>query len=184
MERDPYVRLQGREIYRNPWLGVQVHEILHPNGVPGEHVLVAIPRAVAVVVVDDDGDLLFTRQPRFAARKYVIEVVKGGSDDGESPLAAAQRELAEELAVSAREWAPLGRLYEIPSIVDEALDVFVARGLRAAAADPEAHESIEPVRMPFARALQAAAGGEIDDAVTIAALLRYGLASGALRADG
>src|SRR5580704_13928471 len=125
METDPYVRLSKRELYRNPWLAVEAHEIVHPNGTPGEHVLVVAPFPCAVVV-EDGGALLFARQPRFGARRVVVEIVKGGREGSESALECAARELREELGVRARHWSPLGRLYEIPSIVNEPVDVFLA----------------------------------------------------------
>ena len=177
---DPYRRLSHRELYRNPWLGVEAHEIVHPNGEKGEHVLVVIPRASAVVV-EDGAELLFTRQPRFAARHWVVEVVKGGSDEGETPLECARRELREELGIVAGRWTELGRLWEIPSVVNEPLGIFLARDLEFETADPEAHESIEPVRMAIDDALAAAIDGRLDDAVTVAALFRYAAATGRFR---
>jgi len=178
--QDPYVRLRGRELYRNPWLAVEAHEIVHPNGAPGEHLLVVIPQACAVVVEDGD-DLLFTRQPRFAARRWVVEVVKGGADAGETPLECARRELREELGASARRWTALGHLYEIPSIVNEPLNVFLASEITLETPDPEVQESIDLVRIAARDAIAAAAAGEIDDAVTVAALFRYATATGRLR---
>jgi len=180
MEPDPYVRVRARELYRNPWLTVEAHEIVHPNGVPGEHVLVVIPKASAVVV-EDGGDLLFTRQARFGARRSVIEIVKGGGDPGESALECAQRELREELGVVAREWRELGQLYEIPSIVSEPIALFLARGITIDAADPELIESIDLVRMPIGEAIDAASNGAIDDGITVAALFRYASVEGLLR---
>lgn len=177
---DSYVRVSSRELYRNPWLAVEAHEIVHPNGHPGEHVLVVTPKASAVVV-EDGADLLFTRQPRFGARRSVVEVVKGGREGDESGLACAQRELREELGITAGSWLPLGSLYEIPSIVSEAVEIFLAREIALAVAEPEHVESIELVRIPIEAAIEAVQGGEIDDAVTVAALFRYALISGYCR---
>ncbi len=174
---DPYVRIRMRELYRNPHLAVEAHEIVHPSGEPGEHVLVVIPQASAVVV-EDKRDLLFARQARFGARRSVIEIVKGGRDSGESALECAKRELREELGIFAGSWSDLGTLYEIPSIVSEPLVLFLASDVRIEQAAPEANESIELVRMNVADAIDAAAGGEIDDAITVAALFRYGLHRG------
>lgn len=179
MEADPYTRLAVRELYRNPWLAVEAHEIVHPTGESGEHLLVVIPQACGVVV-EDGGELVFARQPRFGARKAVVEIVKGGRDVGESPLDCARRELREELGILAADWSDLGRLYEIPSIVSQPLSIFVARDLQYQAPDPEAQESIEIVRLRVDAALDAAFGGEIDDAVTVAALFRYAMAGGFL----
>jgi ADP-ribose pyrophosphatase len=177
MDPAGYTRLKVRELYRNAWLAVEAHEIVHPNGVPGEHVLVVTPEPCGVVVEDGD-ELVFTVQPRFAARQTAVEIVKGGRDPGESAIECARRELREELGIVAGLWSELGSLYEIPSIVQEPVTIFLAREIRGGAASPEEHESIRSVRMTFAEALAAVADGAIDDAVTIAALLRYGLRCG------
>lgn len=170
----PYRRLARREVYRNPWLAVEVHEIVHPTGARGEHALIATGRASGVLVVED-GEFVFARQPRFAADAIVLEVVKGGAEEDESAIVCAQRELREELGIEARSWAPLGLVYEIPSIVPNAVTLFLARGLRAVESSPEAVEEIGAVRIPIEDAYRAAIDGRIDDAVTLAALLRYRL---------
>lgn len=177
MTDDPYQRLRERELYRNRWLAVEAHEIVHPTGEPGEHLLVVTPPTCAVVV-EDGGDLVFVRQARFAARARVVEIVKGGAEAGETGLAAAQRELREELGANANRWSRLGRLYEIPSIVGTPVELYVARDVTFSQARPESVESLEPVRLPTAAAMAATAGGEIDDAVTIAALFRFAVATG------
>jgi 8-oxo-dGTP pyrophosphatase MutT (NUDIX family) len=177
MQSDPFTRLRARELYRNRWLAVEAHDIVHPNGTPGEHVLIVANRAAGVVVEDGDG-LLFTRQPRFGARATVVEIVKGGCDAGESPLDCAKRELREELGVTARRWEPLGKLYEIPSIVGDAIEVFVASDIERTQAEPEREESIEAVRLTLEDAIERAVSGGIDDAVSVAALFRYVKARG------
>lgn len=175
-----YQRLRSREVYRNPFLAVEAHEIVHPSGVTGEHALIVTPPCSAVLVADGD-DLLFTRQPRFGAQAEVLEIVKGGAEPGESSLECAQRETREELGVVAAHWKELGRLYEIPSLMNSPVDLFFAHGIEHVEAESEAVESIELVRVPAVTAIRAAAAGKIDDAVTVAALLRYGIIEGILR---
>ncbi len=172
-----YQRLNSREVYRNRYLCVQVHEVVHPNGQSGEYALLVAPQASAVVVCDG-GDLLFARQPRFGAQAEVIEVVKGGKDEGETALQCAQRETREELGVQAAHWEPLGCLYEIPSIVNTPVELFLAHGIEHVERDEDSLESVELVRVPEKVALEAAAAGKINDAVTVAALLRYGFHAG------
>ncbi len=174
-----YRRLQSREIYRNPYVCVEAHSILHPSGVRGEHVLIVTP-ASSAVVVSDGGDLLFCRQPRFGAQTEVVEIVKGGAEPDETPLECAQRETREELGVVASHWEPLGALYEIPSIMNAPIELFWAHGIEHVDAAPEPVETIELVRVPEAIAISAAASARIGDAVTVAALLRYGIARGAI----
>jgi 8-oxo-dGTP pyrophosphatase MutT (NUDIX family) len=182
METDPYVRVGKRELYRNPWLAVEAHEIVHPNGTTGEHVLVVAPNPCAVVVEDGDA-LLFARQPRFGARRVVVEIVKGGREGSESAMECAARELREEIGVEARSWSALGFLYEIPSIINEPVEVFLASDTVPAHGEQEAVESIEPVRLSFDEALASVRDGGIDDAITIAALFRYALARGFIAAE-
>jgi ADP-ribose pyrophosphatase len=130
-----------------------------------------VPPASAVVVLDG-ADVVLARQARFAVDRIVLEVVKGGAQPGESALAAAQRELREELGLLAARWDALGIIYEIPSIVEQPVALFLARDLTPVPAEPEPVETIGPARMPLRAALLAAARGEIADAVTGLALLR------------
>lgn len=174
-----YQRLHARHVYSNPWVAVDAHAIVHPSGAPGEHVLVTTPQSCGVIV-EDNGDLLFTLQPRFAAQRRVVEIVKGGAADGESPLECAQRELREELGIVARRWLPLGAIYEIPSIVDPPVVIFAARDLEFGPTQAEPEETISQVRMTIADALSEVASGGISDAVTMAALLRFALHEGYL----
>lgn len=179
MRRDPFTRLNQKTVYRNRWLSVEVHGITHPNGAAGEHVGIVTPQACGVLV-EDNGYLLFARQPRFAAQQYVTEIVKGGSSADESPLESAKRELREELGVTAHSWLALGTVREIPSIVNPPVVLFLARELTYGAPQPSDEESITMVRLTIAGAVGAAINGEIDDAVTIAALFRFAATFGYL----
>jgi 8-oxo-dGTP pyrophosphatase MutT (NUDIX family) len=165
------VRRNRRTTYENRWLRFEAHDMVHPNGQPGEHGVVITPRASATVVLDGD-DILLARQARYAIDRTVLEIVKGGADVGESPQAAAERELREELGIAAVRWDPLGFVYEVPSIMQEGVSLFLARDVRFVEKDPEDVETIEAVRMPFRDAYLAAARGELNDAVTGIALLR------------
>lgn len=167
-----YVRRARRVVYENPWLRFEAHEIVHPTGAPGVHGVVVTPPASAVVLIDANGDVLLARQPRFAIDAIVLEVIKGGRHQHEDALACAKRESREEAGVSAAQWTPLGVTYEIPSIVQEPVALFLGTGLTPAPLAREEVERIDVVRIPLADALDACAGGRIDDAVTAIALLR------------
>jgi ADP-ribose pyrophosphatase len=132
---------------------------------------VVTPRASAVVLLDGE-DVLLARQSRFAVDAIVLEVIKGGRHAGEDGLACAQREAREEAGVVAARWRSLGRAYEIPSIVQEPVELFLGVTLTPAPLPPEEVERIEIVRMRFDDALAACGDGRIDDAITALALLR------------
>ena len=166
-----FQRRGKRTVYANPWIRFEAHDIVHPNGARGEHGAVVTPPASAVVVYDA-GTVWLTRQARFAVDRVVLEVVKGGAEPGETPLETAQRETREEIGIEAGRWDDLGIAYELPSLVDHSVSLFLARDLTHVATDHEHVESIETVRMPFAEAVDAALNGELEDAITGLALLR------------
>ncbi|MDQ6932719.1 MAG: hypothetical protein M3160_06040 [Candidatus Eremiobacteraeota bacterium] len=49
-----YTRIRPTRIYHNPWVGIEVHDILHPIGAESEHVLMVAPVASAILVIDED----------------------------------------------------------------------------------------------------------------------------------
>jgi len=166
-----YTRLSSRVVYENPWARLEVHDIIHPSGEPGEHTLIKNPTASAIVAIDGE-DVMFTSQRRFAIDKVVLEIPKGGAHGTEDALATAKREAREEIGLVAEDWTSLGITYEIPSVVEQPVNLFLAQRCRFIAATPDRVESIERVRMPLARALELAREGGIDDAVTVVALWR------------
>jgi hypothetical protein len=89
-----------------------------------------------------------------------------------TPRASAVVLLEGDDVLLADRWTALGVTYEIPSIVQEPVELFLGTGLSPAPLAPEEVERIDVVRMPLADALEACADGRIDDAVTAIALLR------------
>ena len=165
------MRRARRTAYENRWLRFEAHDMVHPNGQRGEHGVVVTPRASGVVLLDG-ADVVLARQARYAIDRIVLEIVKGGAAPGEDTQAAAQREVREEIGVVAARWDGLGIVYEIPSIMQGSVALFLARDLRAVPGEQEDVETIEAVRMPFRDAVRAAARGELNDAVTGIALMR------------
>jgi ADP-ribose pyrophosphatase len=108
------------------------------------------PGAVGVIALDDHGRVALVRQYRHPVRHRLIEPPAGLLDvDGEDYLRAAQRELAEEAGLAASVWHVLVDLFTTPGIIDEALRVYLARGLSPVAApegflreEEEAHMDI------------------------------------------
>ena len=91
--------------------------------------------AVAVLALDEWGRALLIKQYRHPARVREWELPAGLLDTaGESPLAAAQRELAEEADVAAANWSVLSDFMTSPGGSNEAVRVYLARGISATSA--------------------------------------------------
>ncbi|WP_454159116.1 NUDIX domain-containing protein [Microbacterium lacticum] len=90
--------------------------------------------AVAVLALDDDDRMLLIKQYRHPVRMRDWEIPAGLLDiAGEDPLTAAQRELAEEADLAAAQWDVLGEFTTSPGGSDEAIRIYLARGLTTTA---------------------------------------------------
>lgn len=90
------------------------------------------PGAVAVLALDEHDRVFLIRQYRHPVRMRAWEIPAGLLDvHGEHPLTAAKRELAEEGDLEASDWAVLVDFFTSPGGSDEAIRVYLARGLRA-----------------------------------------------------
>ncbi|MEP6480875.1 MAG: NUDIX hydrolase [Rhodoglobus sp.] len=90
--------------------------------------------AVAVLVLDEHDRVLLIKQYRHPVRMRDWELPAGLLDlAGESPLAAAKRELAEEVDLQAETWDLLSEFMTSPGGSSEVLRVYLARGVSATA---------------------------------------------------
>jgi len=142
-----------------------------PDGALATREYVIHPGAVLIVPVLADGRLVALRQFRYPVRQVFVEFPAGKLDPGESEMATAQRELAEEAGYSAATWTPLGRIHSVVGYSNEAIDLYLAEGLTHVGSRPDDGEFLEIVTMSLDEMLAALDRGEITDAKTVAALL-------------
>lgn len=118
-----------------------------------------------VLVVRDGSEIVLVRQRRPGADAVVLELPAGKVEDGETPLRAADRELAEECGLAVSEWIELGSFWAAPAYSTEHVTVLAGEASGAASAAPDADEDIEVVRLTPAEAL-----ARVEDAGSAAAL--------------
>lgn len=172
-EENPWKTVGTREVYRNPWFSLREDQVIRPDGKPGIYAVVEPKIATGIVPIDDEGYTWLVGQYRYAIERYSWEIVEGGVDPGESSRDAAIRELKEEAGLSAREVMELGGPFYLSNcFTSERADIFIAHGISAGTAQPEATEVLQIRRLPFSEALEMVHRGEITDAVSIIALQR------------
>ncbi|WP_147123982.1 NUDIX domain-containing protein, partial [Nocardia neocaledoniensis] len=172
--------VSSRVLYSGAILALRQDQVAMPDGRVAEREVIEHHAAVAVLALDDDGNVVLIRQYRHPLGTRLLELPAGLLDiDGEDPLTAAKRELAEETGLAAAEWSVLVDVALSPGFTDEALRVYFATGLTETdRPDPEHEEAdLELVRMPVAEAVRAALAGEIVNATAVAGVLAYAAAS-------
>jgi ADP-ribose pyrophosphatase len=161
----------GGQVYDGGLLKVYRDTVRLPDGTTGYREYIRHPGAVAVLALFDDGALVLERQFRYPSRREFIEIPAGKLEPGEPHLETAQRELLEETGYVASEWRRLGVLHTAIAYTDEAIELFLARGLTRKEAKLDAGEFLEVLRVPFEEALAMVRDGRITDAKSVAGLL-------------
>lgn len=163
--------VEGALVFDGKLLKVHRDTVRLPDGGQGSREYIRHPGAVAIVVLFDDGSLLLERQFRYPHRREFIEIPAGKIDPGEPQLATAKRELLEETGTVAAEWTRLGVIHTTIGYSDEAIELFLARGLTQQAQKLDAGEFLEVLRVPFGEAVAMVRDGRITDSKSVAGIL-------------
>ena len=126
-----FERLAARAVFEGSIVDVWEGRFRHADGGEVRRQWVVHPGAVAVVAHDGERVWL-VRQPREAiGDPGLLELPAGKLDEeGESPLACGQRELAEEIGKAADSWEHLTTYFTSAGFTDEQCHVYLATGLR------------------------------------------------------
>jgi ADP-ribose pyrophosphatase len=136
-----------------------------------EREIVEHPGSVAIVAVDRKRQLWLVRQVREPVRKELVELPAGKREDGEEPLASAQRELREECGLTGGRWTELGAFWTTPGFCREHMIVFLAEDVEPGESELDDDEEVEVVCRPLAQLDELV--GELEDAKTLAGLLLF-----------
>lgn len=144
--------LGGHTAYEGGIFTVRTETFRHEDGEEVTREIVRHQGAVGVVAHDGE-QIYLVRQPREAvAAPDLLELPAGKLDvEGEAPLDAAKRELAEEIGKAAGHWEHLVTFYTSPGFTDEEVHVYLATGLSDASAEADEHERIDIVTHPLAQ---------------------------------
>ncbi len=163
--------LRSKTAFEGKVVRLKVDRVEEPGGITADREVVCHPGSVVVLPELPDGRLLLIRQFRYAAQRWLWELVAGGIEPGETPLEAARRELVEETGYRARTFRPLFTFFPSPGFVSEKMHLLEARGLTRAKAQPEADERIRLGRFTEGQLRRMLRAKKIEDGKTLIGLL-------------
>jgi len=169
----PEKTLATQQIYQGRAVNMRVDTVENAGGAETTREVVEHSDCVAVVVIDEQDNVLLVRQFRHAVGKFLLEIPAGGIDSGEEPVDTVCRELQEEIGYFPHRIERLGGFYTTPGYGTEYLHCFLATDLVSSRLIAEDSESIELLRVPSEQIPLLIMSGEICDAKSIAALLLF-----------
>jgi ADP-ribose pyrophosphatase len=167
------ILISSKEIYSGRAVRLKVDTIKKMSGDITTREIVWHSDCIAVVVVDDEGNVIMEKQYRRPADKVLLEIPAGGIDGDETPEEAVIRELQEEIGYLPRQVVKLGGFYSAPGYCTEFLHLFLAKELVPSRLTAEDTDEIDIVRVPFSEIPSLISAGQICDAKSVAGLLQF-----------
>ena len=164
--------LERKEMFQGRIFSVHVDEVRLPDGNTSTREVVEHGGGVAVLALDAEENVLTVTQYRYVFGRTLLELPAGKLDPGEDPAAAALRELREETGAVPDELLSLGHILPSPGCYTEVLHLYLARGLRMEGQHLDPGEFLRVERIPFPEMVRRCLTGEIEDAKTLAAVLK------------
>ena len=165
-------KLSSENVFDGRLLHVFNDVVELPNGHKSTREYIKHQGAVCVVPVTDDMEVVAVKQYRYPIGRVTIEIPAGKLDKGEDILTAAKRELSEETGVESADIEYMGGLYPSVAYTDEIIHMYVAKNLVYGDSHTDDDEFLNVVKIPLAEFAQMVMNGEIQDAKTMAAILK------------
>ena len=157
--------------YEGDRISLRVETARFDDGPKFDREIVEHPGSVVLVPITDAGTVLLIRQFRQAAGKVLLEASAGTIEPGEAPEVTALRELREEVGQRAGKLFLLGGSWVAPGYSTEYSYMFIASELEVAPLPSDDGEDISVEEVEFDDLHRLIAEGEIEDQMSIAALL-------------
>jgi len=129
---------------------------------------------VNVIPLTPAGEVVLIRQYRHGIRENTLEIPGGLVENGDTPEAAASRELAEETGYKEGEMEYLGFVYPNPAILNNRCHTFLARDVFLnGTQEQDEKEDIEVLLRPLSEVPQLIKENRITHALVLAAFYRF-----------
>ncbi|HEY0635217.1 MAG TPA: ADP compounds hydrolase NudE [Gammaproteobacteria bacterium] len=171
MREKPQI-LTRHTLARTRLFHIEELELRFANGVVTRYERLLSPAAGAVLVVPllNDGTVLLVREYAAGVDRYELSFPKGRIEAGEEILAAAQREMTEEIGHGARQLQHITSLTLAPGYIGHQTHVVLAEQLYPERSEGDEPEEIEVVPWPLEEVEELLSRDDFTEARSIAAL--------------
>ena len=170
---EPWETLKNQEIFvATPWIEISVQQVRLPDGrVVDDYYQIRLPEYALIFAQTTDGRVIVERQYKHGVGKVCLVLPAGTIEEGEDPLAGAQRELLEETGYTSDDWQLLGSFVAHGSYGCGKAHLFVVRNAQQVA-EPDSGdlEDMEIVLMKGEEIVAAVRNGDVDLLGTVAAI--------------
>lgn len=165
--------LKRKQIYKNPWISVREDILEDEKGKEKVYGVVSMGYGSSVLPIDNEGNVYLVKQFRYGAGEDTIESPGGSIDSDVNPLAAAKRELKEEIGIEATEWIDLGFVRPLTAVIDHKEYLFIARGFDPAHVfEKNEEEGLELVKVSLEEAVQMVMESKIIHGPCVAVIMK------------
>lgn len=168
----PFKLISSREIYKNPWIRVREDAVIRPDGKQGIFGVIEMKAGSSVLALTDDNQVYLVKEYKYGIERHSTELMSGALENQESPLAAAKRELKEELGLKASRWIYLGVVNPFTTAVHSPNYLFLALGIKTKDPSPDAGEILQIIKVPFQKAVDMVLYGKITHAASCVLILK------------
>ena len=162
--------LEVSNIYSGKVINLDVETVLLPNNKKAKREIVRHPGAVAILPLNNKGEIYFVKQYRKAIDMELLEIPAGKIENDEKPKNCALRELQEEIGFTADKLTFIGEFYTSPGFANEKIFIYKAEELTQSRLTMDEDEFINIVKYSKCEAIEMIKKGTIKDAKTVLAL--------------
>ncbi len=172
-ERGSWKIKSSVEKYDNPWINITEHKVINPGGIDGIYGEIHFKNlAIGIIPLDEEYNTWIVGQHRFPLNSYSWEIIEGGGKIGVDPILSAQRELAEEAGIVAKEYTLIQQMHLSNSVSDEFGLIYIAKGLTFQESAPDIDEELLIKKLPFEQLYKSVMNGDMTDSLTVAGVLK------------
>lgn len=122
--------MESEYLIQRPWLTARKDKVELPDGrINEEFYILEYPDWVNVIAITIYGEFVMVEQYRHGLQEIFTELCAGVIEEGETPLEAAKRELAEETGYTGGEWHLLNKIAQNPSTSTNYTYCFLAKNV-------------------------------------------------------